>query len=578
MSVTLIGELYTATISVLGIVNFSLCIYLWTARRNSRRSITAGCIALAVAEVCLMFHLLTNTTSPEAGFVYARLRFFGLSVINPLLLIFFLQYTRRYNWLKPPLIAALFVIPLLTQIVLWLTPSAEQFFGGWELIRIEGFSFEQRNLGGWYYVHAYYGGVLLILSLALLAWYSRQIDSERRRDLYFLAAMGFVATIGVSNFITFGPPPGFKSTPVALGAASIALIWVFLGGSAPRVMPVAYDVIFSSIHDAVIVIDPLGQIVKVNPAAERVFGQSAQSLMSHPASHVTSGLQGWIEDHAGTPFEVKREVGGKTRIYEAQYLPLAQGSSATGHLIVLRDVTARHEAIALHLERQRSQIINSFIADASHEFRTPLSVIKSSAYLLGRQTGGPTGARHVVQINEYADRINALVDDLQLIASLDAGDPVGNEPVEVDKLIQSAVDGFGYPQTALKNQTLTVSVDPALPMLRGNNEELLLALQKILHNAVRYTPNGGSISLKAVPFEGGAQITVTDTGIGMDEKTAQAAPQRFYRLDTARTTSGFGLGLSIAQRIVERQGGTLTIESAPGEGTTVTITLPQVRL
>ena len=106
MSVALIGELYTATILVLGVVNFSLCVYLWTARRNSRRSITAGCIALAVAEVCLMFHLLTNTTSPEAGFIYARLRFLGISAVSPLLFIFFLQYTRQYQWLKPPLIAA----------------------------------------------------------------------------------------------------------------------------------------------------------------------------------------------------------------------------------------------------------------------------------------------------------------------------------------------------------------------------------------------------------------------------------------------------------------------------------------
>src|SRR5687768_6063606 len=113
MSVALIGELYTDAVALLGIVNFTLCIYLWTARRNSRRSLTAGYIALAVAEICLMFHLLTTTTSPEAGFVYARLRFIGLSVVNPLLLIFFLQYTRQTQWLKPPIVAALFVIPVL---------------------------------------------------------------------------------------------------------------------------------------------------------------------------------------------------------------------------------------------------------------------------------------------------------------------------------------------------------------------------------------------------------------------------------------------------------------------------------
>src|SRR5688572_23506940 len=107
MDVALIGELYTDFVALLGVINFTLCIYLWTARRNSRRSLTAGWIAFAVAEVCLMFHLLTTTTSPEAGFVYARLRFIGLAAINPLLLIFFLQYTRQYQWLKPRYIAVL---------------------------------------------------------------------------------------------------------------------------------------------------------------------------------------------------------------------------------------------------------------------------------------------------------------------------------------------------------------------------------------------------------------------------------------------------------------------------------------
>ena len=233
--------------------------------------------------------------------------------------------------------------------------------------------------------------------------------------------------------------------------------------------------------------------------------------------------------------------------------------------------------MALHLERQRSQIVTVSCGCVA-QFRTPPSVIKSSAYLRGRSGWRPDRRKACRTDQRVPDRINALVNDLQLIASLDGGDPVGNEPIEVERLVQQAVEGFGQPQTALRNQTLTVAVDPALPLLRGDSEELLLALQKILHNAVRYTPNGGAISVAAAPFEGGVRITVTDSGIGMDEKTAQAAPQRFYRLDTARTTAGFGLGLSIAQRIIERQGGTLTIASAPGEGTSVAITLPPAGL
>lgn len=577
MSVALIAEFYTASVALLGIVNFSLCLYLWMIHR-SRRALTAGGIALAAAFVSLAFHLLTNTTSPDAGFVYARLRFLGTASFSPLVLIFLLQYTRQTHWLKPPLIAALFIIPVMTQIVLWFTPSAEQFFGGWQLIRIDGYSLEQRHFTGWYYVQSYYSGVLLLFSGVLLAWYARHVDSARRRELYLLAIVALIILLGVNNYLILGPSPGFKLTPLALGLSSIVLIWVFIGGTAQRVLPIAYDVIFASIHDAVLVIDPAGQIVKLNPAAERVFQQSAADILFQPVAYITAQLQGWQPDHSAAPFEVRRPDGRKTRVYEVQHLPLTHGSSALGRLIVLRDVTARHEALALTLERQRSQIISSFISDASHEFRTPLSVIKSSAYLLGRQIGGPTSARHVLQINEYADRINTLVNDLQLIASVDGDAPLGNEPIEMDKLIDLLAAGFGQSQTALRNQTLTVAIDPALPLLQGDSEELAAALQKILHNAVRYTAEGGTISIVAQEFEGGVRISIKDTGVGMDEKTAQAAPQRFYRLDTAHTTAGFGLGLSIAQRIVERHSGTMDIESAQGQGTTVTITLPQLAL
>lgn len=574
MSVSFIGELYTVVVASLGILNAALGIYIWTSRRIPG-ALVGGGIALVVAEICLMFHLMTNTASPEAGFQYARLRFLGLSLVNPLMLIFFLQYTRQTQWLKPPLVASLFIIPVLTQVVLWFTPSHEQFFGGWRLVLIGGYGLESHDFRGWYHVHGYYHSILFLLSLALLTWYMRRVDSSRRRELYLLAALAIFAALGASDIVSLGPAPGFKVTPISLGVVSLGMLWVLIGGSVQRVMPVAYDLIFESISDAVVVLDPAGHIIKANPAAARLLGTSPTASVNRSFDAAMAAAEGWTAHRAGeAAFDVLFGPDDGRARFEVRRLPLRRGQHDFGELVVMRDVTAERLALESEVERQRSQILANFINHASHEFRTPLSIIKSSAYLLGRQDTGANGARHLTKINDQADRINNLVDDLQMMAMLDGGAPLSSEPMDLGELTRSAVDGFAIPQAGAKGQAVSVSIEPGLPILRGDSDEMTLAIRKVLHNAIRYTPDAGRIDIAARRAGGGVVLTIADTGVGMDLPTAQASTQRFYRLDSARTSAGFGLGLPIARKIVERHGGTLAINSAPTQGTTVVITLP----
>lgn len=569
----LVLGLYDSAVATLAVLNLSLCVFIWV-RRQVPGAIVGGGVVLCVTEVCVMFLLLYHTDSLENGYLYTRLRFLGLALLNPFLLIFVLQYTRLTHWVTPRVLAALFVVPILTQFMLWSEFGHRQFFVDWSLVQVGDYWLETRTLGSVYYIHALYNGMLFVVALAILVWYSRRVDSSRRRDLNILLGVCVMAAYGVATSATIGPEPGVRLTPLALGIASLIFGWLLIVRGQAQVMPVAYDLIFSTIHDAVLVLDPLDRIIKANVAAERLLNLPSAELLSRKLDTVMVKAEGW-QPHGGgaAPQTVTIPGGGAPKVCEVRFLPLTRGEFVIGGLLVLRDITAERHALELAFERERSRVVANFIADASHEFRTPLSVIRSSAYLLSRQTEQEKKDQYVAKINDHVGRINALVDDLQVMAALDSERPLGHEAVDLRKTIQDVVDTFARPMAAARSQSVTLIVEPGLPVIMGDQDELTLGLEKVLHNAIRYTPEGGAITITAKRAAVGAQITISDTGVGMNESTAQAALRRFYRLDSARSTSGFGLGLPIAQKIMQRHGGDLNIDSSPGGGTRVTITV-----
>ena len=129
--------------------------------------------------------------------------------------------------------------------------------------------------------------------------------------------------------------------------------------------------------------------------------------------------------------------------------------------------------------------------------------------------------------------------------------------------------------TALANGlTLNVNVPPGLPILFGAPHYLSMAIQGLLDNALRYTPSGGSIDLRAVDKGNAIHVSVSDTGVGISPEILHYVFDRFYRLDEAHSTQGFGLGLSIAQKVAERHRGRILVESTPGQGSVFVLELP----
>ncbi len=238
-------------------------------------------------------------------------------------------------------------------------------------------------------------------------------------------------------------------------------------------------------------------------------------------------------------------------------------------MIVFHDVTRLKK-----LERIRTD----FVANVTHEIRTPLAAI--IGYLETLQAGAiekPDDARRFVEIMlKQSHRLNRLVEDLMTISRIELGDvTLQLDAVSLPEALDNAV-ALVEPKAAAKKLTLSNRLSNALPPVKADRDRLSQILLNILDNAVKFTPEGGSVIIDAEVKGERVALTIEDTGIGVPREELQRLGERFYRVDKTRSRElgGTGLGLSIVKHLMTAHGGSLTIESQPGRGTKVILLFP----
>lgn len=244
----------------------------------------------------------------------------------------------------------------------------------------------------------------------------------------------------------------------------------------------------------------------------------------------------------------------------------------------------RHMMIVTHdvTERRRvDDMRRDFVANVSHELRTPLTVI--SGFLNMEVDAGKIPPemleRHRQLMLEQATRMRSLLDDLLLLSSLenkDESDDADAEVIAMPKLLEDvAREGKAL---SLGRHHITLETEDI--SLIGDADEIRSAAMNLVSNAVRYTPDGGTIAVSWKRSGMGAALSVKDTGIGIEAKHIPRLTERFYRVDKGRSrdTGGTGLGLAIVKHVLRRNGGELRIESTPGKGSTFTMVFPESRI
>lgn len=258
----------------------------------------------------------------------------------------------------------------------------------------------------------------------------------------------------------------------------------------------------------------------------------------------------------------------------SQRLP-ATGADEFAHLAttmngMLARIQASFDRLRESFERERR-----FTADASHELRTPLTGLKANTSLALRGERTPAQYREALQAaDQAADRMTRLVGDLLLLARSDSGQlSLQPEPVDPEDICREAV---ALTARAPGHAAVRLQVAADAGCIAGDREHLVRLVANLVENALRYTPETGTVTLTATRHGDRVRLVVADTGEGIAPEHLPHLGERFYRVDPdrARPHGGAGLGLAISRSIVDIHAGALHIDSTPGEGTTVTVELP----
>ena len=235
---------------------------------------------------------------------------------------------------------------------------------------------------------------------------------------------------------------------------------------------------------------------------------------------------------------------------------------------------AEQEAFDLALERERKLILSQFFQNAYHEFKTPLSVIGTNLYLLEHSVEDPVVVDRLKKIEEQADMLRDLVEAMVTMTVLDSDPDLNMRPVDLRQVVRSVVINL---QSMAATSKVSLHVEEAATecIVLGDPQRLDTALRNIVNNALRYTPAGGQIDVRTFSADKEIGVMIEDTGIGMTPQQRARVFDRFYRADEARSTRGFGLGLSIARSIIELHHGHVDVESAVQQGSRFTVTFPR---
>jgi len=326
----------------------------------------------------------------------------------------------------------------------------------------------------------------------------------------------------------------------------------------------------ASLDDGVVITDAEGAVLRLNAAAARMLGTTVAAAAGQPfvlvsRDHELAALVR-VALAERRPREATIVHGLSRRILTSAARPLASGRERLG-LVVLRDVT--------ELKRLES-VRREFVANVSHELRTPLASIKALVETLeaGAVDDPAVADDFLRRIIGEVDRLAALVEELLDLARLESGRVVLRaETLAVPDLLANGVERL-RPQLERARLNLRLDTPAGVPPVRADRARIEQVLLNLIHNAIKFTPADGVITVGAVATDGMVRIAVRDTGTGVPPDELPRLFERFYKADKARRSDGTGLGLAIAKHIVQAHGGTIWAESEPGKGAIFSFTLP----
>lgn len=332
--------------------------------------------------------------------------------------------------------------------------------------------------------------------------------------------------------------------------------------------------IVQAMADGIVLIEQNQRIVMLNPAAEKIIGLNSNDAVGKFATQVFhQPVMGNLLNQAGNSEKnfiertVTIKVEGREHFYEIEAVPFQDGVEVTGYAVILKDVT-----YFKLMDKKKSE----FLSGIAHEIRTPLTSITMGVGILNENSAlkDNQGALELIAvIQEETLRLTTLVDELLELSRFESGrTELKIQQLEVATLLERIVASFQI-QAKKAQVQLEISVAGDIPAVKWDADKVQSVISNLLANALRYTPVGGRISVKAAPATNTVLLSVTDTGPGIPIQLQNKIFDKFYQME-ARPAGKVGLGLAICKAIVKRHSGKIWVDSSDGQGATFFVELP----
>lgn len=332
------------------------------------------------------------------------------------------------------------------------------------------------------------------------------------------------------------------------------------------------EIILTNMTDGIIAVNAEGMVIHANPAAYNIFNVHKEDLYDKRFDDVSSMLELGItfDDLLSDSEKNFNILNINNLIIKISTVPILNEHNETeGAMLVLQDVTEQEK-----LDKMRKE----FVANVSHELRTPLTTIKSYTETLldGALENKEYTVNFLKVIDSESERMTRLVKDLLQLSKLDYDKMEWNmKRLNMLTVIRDCVVKMEI-SAKLKNQDIAFEALGELCEINGDKDRIEQVIINIISNAIKYTPENGSIKVTANRLGNSVEVRIADTGMGIPKEDLPRLFERFYRVDKARSRAmgGTGLGLSIAKNIVEAHKGTIRIESEYRKGTEVIMNFP----
>ncbi len=326
--------------------------------------------------------------------------------------------------------------------------------------------------------------------------------------------------------------------------------------------------ITASMNEGLVLLDNRGCILSINPAAIEIFGAEpscvGQDFLSVDRSHDMSvAIQAALKDGHS-----EIHASRKGLIYQFDISRIAADGETAGVVILAFDITEKETA-----EQNRRE----FTANVSHELKTPLQGIIGSAELIENGMVKPEDmSRFVGHIRLEAQRLVTLIGDIIRLSQLDEGGDMPRENIDLLSVASAVADDL---LPSADGQGISIAVKGSPANVYGVKRLLYEIVYNLCDNAIKYNRQGGSVKISTVSEGGFSSVTVSDTGIGIAPEYQNRIFERFFRVDKSHSKSsgGTGLGLSIVKHAVQYHHGKIELTSAPGKGTSITVSFPAIQ-